>query len=110
MTHREAARRPMSAVRRRSLQMVKKCVLSALRGKPVSVFVYGSVARRDLRPGSDIDIAVLPRTRWDDVVLSLLRDRIEELPIPYKVDLVNLAQASKRFRESVLREAVVWKR
>ena len=51
------------------------------------VYLYGSRARGDNRPNSDIDLALL----GDDIQLSTITD-IQEAAGLYKVDVVNLSE------------------
>jgi len=39
----------------------------------------------------------------------MLREKIEESTIPYKVEIINLEEASDDFKKEILRDAVVWK-
>jgi hypothetical protein len=42
--------------------------------------------------------------------IALLRERIENSNVPYKVDVVDLSQASKEFTDKVLKEGrLVWR-
>ena len=42
-------------------------------------------------------------------IIVLLKEKIDELNIPYTVDIVDLSRVSKTFRERALRDGVVWK-
>ena len=70
------------------------------------IWLFGSRARETATPHSDIDIAI---ETTDEVAkkLTLVRFEIEESNIPYKVDLVDLKQASY-LREIVKKEGVRW--
>ncbi len=41
--------------------------------------------------------------------LILLREHIEEMNIPYKVEIVDFSTVSEGFKKMALKEAVVWK-
>ena len=41
-------------------------------------------------------------------VLATLRDALEESTIPYRVDVVDLAETDSDFRERIRREGVLW--
>jgi hypothetical protein len=41
-------------------------------------------------------------------VLATLRDALEESTIPYRVDVVDLAETDADFRERIRREGVLW--
>ena len=64
-------------------------VLGALGEHDAAVWLFGSCARGDARQHSDIDI--------------------EENPIPYDVDLVDLRQADEALVDQVRREGVKWR-
>jgi uncharacterized protein len=46
---------------------------------------------------------------FDRKKLVFLKERTEDLNIPYIVDIVDLSRISKVFIEKALREGVVWK-
>ncbi len=89
---------------------LKKLVLSALCHEPLKVVLFGSRARGDYHSGSDIDIGILPRGKIDEKKISLLREQIDHSNIPYKVEVVNLAETSLTFRQQALKRAIVWKK
>ena len=41
--------------------------------------------------------------------MALLRDKIDSLNIPYKVEIVDFTCVSEEFKRNALKEAVVWK-
>jgi len=52
------------------------------------VLIFGSRARGDYKPASDIDLAVCaPDMSFDD--FALLKARLEDLPLIFKIDLVH---------------------
>jgi len=55
-------------------------------------YLFGSSVREDYLNISDIDIAVISP---DKKMINLLRYEIEELNIPYKVDLTDLREAGE---------------
>lgn len=73
--------------------------LKALGGK---VWIFGSRARGDQREFSDIDVLFEGQIRDGD--LGLIKERIEESRIPYKVDIVEVGNLAESYREQVLRE------
>jgi predicted nucleotidyltransferase len=92
----------------RYLEQLKGTVLNMMRGQSTRVFLFGSRARQDHRPTSDVDIGVLSSDPSTPSRIALLRERIEEMNIPYKVEVVNFTEVSLDFREQALRDAVVW--
>ncbi len=72
----------------------------------VKVFLFGSRARGDHLPFSDIDIAV-DSERDISRELVRLREIIEDSNLPYKVDIVELS-SNKKFRQVVGKEGIRW--
>lgn len=72
------------------------------------VYLFGSRARGDCLPESDIDIALDNGKKIDTRILSEIREEIEESLIPYTVDIVDLHAVSSDFKESVKKEGVLW--
>ncbi|MBF0345037.1 MAG: nucleotidyltransferase domain-containing protein [Nitrospirae bacterium] len=91
------------------LDVVKTAVIGFLKNDDVEVMLFGSRARGDNNAASDIDIAVLPGGGFDKRRLTLLRDYLEELNVPYKIEIVDLSKTSEDFKEEVFRYAQVWK-
>lgn len=91
------------------LENIKECVLASLAGEDVAIALFGSMARGKVHAGSDVDIAVLPRGPWDKRKLTFLRERLEELNVPYVVELVDFSEVSNDFREIALENSLWWK-
>ena len=91
------------------LAEVRRLVLGYLRPWCVKVWLFGSRARGDASPGSDIDIALLPEEEglpadW----LAGLRELLEESHVPWHVDVVNLREADQGLRQAVEQEGILW--
>jgi len=72
-----------------------------------SVYLFGSSVKESYKSTSDIDIAVISD---DKKKVILLKSEIEELNIPYKVDLIDLKEAGEKIREEILKDGVlIWK-
>ena len=99
----------LSPIYQKSIQNLKSLVFETLKEENVIVILFGSRARGDFSRVSDIDIGVLPRKNFDRRKLVFLKERIEDLNIPYTVDVVDLSRVSEVFKEKALREGVVWK-
>lgn len=98
----------MVVAREDALQRTKDLVLRALADYPVTVYLFGSFARNEARPSSDIDIAVDPHDSLPRGTMARLREELEESTIPKRVEVVDLRDADPEFRERVRREGVVW--
>jgi len=92
------------------LAEVRRLVLEYLRPWHVKVWLFGSRARGDASPRSDIDIALCPE---EDALpadwLANLREILEESYVPLQVDVVNLSEAGPELRRAVEREGILWR-
>ncbi len=68
-----------------------------------AVYVFGSVARGDLRPSSDIDLAIVAPTSPRPKDLNAAREAVE-LILGRDVDLLDLAEAPLPLARQVLLE------
>jgi predicted nucleotidyltransferase len=99
----------MNPARKWAMSELREMVLAALRGHDAAVWLFGSCARGEVRQHSDIDIAILPRDDLPSDFFAELAADIEESPIPYDVDLVDLRHADPTLVEEVRREGVKWR-
>ena len=89
------------------LQQVKAVVETVIEQAAVRVYLFGSWARGEERITSDIDLAI----EGEDVseIVIQVREALEESNIPYRVDVVNLVEASPELLANVRKEGIVWK-
>ncbi len=99
----------MNPVRLQAIAELRRIVLSALGGHDAAVWLFGSCARAAPRRHSDIDIAILPRGALPIGFFGELQADIEESPIPYDVDLVDLRDADPALFAEVRRDGVQWR-
>lgn len=97
-----------SADREQILSFLKKIIVETLHDQSVKVYLFGSWARKEEKRTSDIDIALsadsaIPISKWVE-----LRERIEESPLPYRVDLVDLSKVDQAMKEKVKKEGILW--
>lgn len=91
------------------LDMVRQVVITELGDEPVKVYLFGSWAREEECRSSDIDIAVDCKSEASTGLLARLREALEESAIPYRVDVVDLAEAAEELVKKVRKEGIVWK-
>lgn len=91
------------------IDIIREIVVKELDKDNVSIALFGSYAAGKDTEISDIDIAVIPKGKFKRWKLSLLREKMEELTIPYTVDLVDFSTVSGSFKESALKNAIWWK-
>ncbi|SFM70424.1 type VII toxin-antitoxin system MntA family adenylyltransferase antitoxin [Methanolobus profundi] len=99
----------ISQVFETSIRKVKAAVLQTFEDDDVKIVLFGSRARGNAHCTSDIDIGILPQDSCDRKKITALRADLEEMNIPYTVDLVDLSTVSGDFRQKVLDEGEVWK-
>jgi len=93
-----------------SLGMLKDMARDVFKGEDVTVILFGSRVRGDYFETSDVDVGILPKGEVNRSKIALFRERIENSNIPYKVDVVDLSQASKEFSDKVLKEGLlIWR-
>lgn len=87
----------------------RSLVETILRGhapRPCAILAFGSRARAEAKPHSDLDLAIdagRPLTLGERASLS---DAFEESTLPWRVDVVDLAACSPEFRRIVEAEGV----
>ena len=92
----------------RALREVRAVVARVLGERDVTAYLFGSFASGTQRRSSDIDIALESASPLPRALIAKLRDALEESRVPYRVDVVDLAEASPELRERVRRTGRVW--
>jgi len=92
-----------------SIEKLKEVFLNFLKDEDVKIILFGSRARGDFVNTSDVDVGIITGKRFNKKKLILLREYIEELNIPYKVEIVDFSAVSEEFKKIALKEAIVWK-
>ena len=103
---RQASKEPTAATK--ALEEVRRIVMDVVGGGKAAVYLFGSWARGEATPLSDIDVAIEPHTALPPGTLARLRERLEESHVPYRVDVVDLRRATPVFRRRVLEEGIQW--
>ena len=109
MTNKAQTSTGMNPTRECAIEELRLMVLDALGEHDAGVWLFGSCARGDVRQHSDIDIAILPRDDLPPGFFAELAADIDESPIPYDVDLVDLRHADPALVDEVRREGVKWR-
>jgi uncharacterized protein len=73
------------------------------------IILFGSRARKDNTPQSDIDIALDIGKKIDNLVLSTIKELVEESSIPFTVDVLDLSNVSEELRTNIIKDGVVWR-
>ena len=90
------------------LRFVISKLIDPLKKAGAKVWVFGSRARGDHRPFSDLDILFeLPTQAYLPTgFLSELKEIMEESRFPYKVDLVNVDELAESYVAGVVNDRV----
>jgi len=92
----------------RDLDAARRIVRGVVGSEDAQLLLYGSRARGDAGPHSDIDIALLPRRMLAPGALARIREALEDSTIPYRVEIIDLSTVNEEFRRKVLAEAIPW--
>jgi hypothetical protein len=92
-----------------NIQILKKNVLELLKDEDVKIILFGSRARKEDVVCSDVDIGLIPKGELDKKKVTLLREMIENLNIPYRVDVVDFSNVSEEFKKEAMSEIEVWR-
>ena len=92
----------------RDLDAARRIVRRVVGSEDAQLLLYGSRARGDAGPHSDIDLALLPRRSLPPGVLARVREALEDSTIPYRVEIIDLSTVNEEFRRKVLAEAIPW--
>lgn len=87
------------------LQFLNETVVRPLRDQGARVWIFGSRARGDHRPFSDIDLMVESDTDLFALV-SRIQETLLESNFPFKVDLVQERDFAKSYRPGYLRDRI----
>lgn len=84
---------PASGLQERDQELI----VNATRSFPEidQLILFGSRAKGDYKPGSDIDLAIKGRGVTYDIVVQLSGRLNEETPLPYFFDVVNYADITE---------------
>ncbi len=76
------------------------------RSQGVDLFVFGSFARGDQRPTSDLDLGVEWHGKHSPGTFLRLYWEVQELPTIRKIDLVDFEQTGLDFRRAAMAERI----
>ncbi len=74
-----------------------------------NIILFGSFARGDQERSSDIDIAIDCGQAISYQKIIAMQLDIDETTIPFKVDIVDVHNASEAIKESIYKQGIVWK-
>jgi predicted nucleotidyltransferase len=80
-----------------------------LQRSAAQLILFGSRARGDARPASDIDLALRAPEPLPPDLLALARETLEESNLPFRVDLLDYAVVPPEMRQAIDREGMPWR-
>lgn len=87
------------------LDLLRNLLIERLKKAGAKVWIFGSRARGDHGPFSDIDILYqLPSGKLALSDLSLIREALEESHLPYKVDVVAFDDLAQSYVPEIIRD------
>jgi predicted nucleotidyltransferase len=87
----------------KNILTLKKMIIDFFKYDKVKIVLFGSRARGDNYVFSDVDIGIMPYGKLDRGKITLLREKIENLNIPYRVEIVSFMEVSKEFKQEALK-------
>ena len=73
------------------------------------IYIFGSRARGSHHKTSDIDIALDNKDIIDPKIITQLKNSIDALNIPYKIDIVDINNISEILKKQIERDKILWK-
>ncbi len=89
------------------LEQVTQIVRRHLPASACRILLFGSWARSDALPTSDIDIGILGEEPVDELTLAQIKEEIDGLPTLRKVEVVDLHLVDDRFRNHVVQQGEI---
>jgi len=90
----------------KSLNMIIELFKETL-NSGAKAYLFGSSVREDYKKFSDIDIAL---ENADSNAITLLKYKLEDLNVPYKVEIIDLSKTSEKFKKEIFKNGVlIWK-
>ena len=89
-------------------KILEETVISPLKSKNIQVFIFGSRARGQFHPHSDVDLLfhIPAGVKLPSGLISQITENIEESKFPFTVDLVNKDELAESYRDGVLSEMI----
>jgi predicted nucleotidyltransferase len=97
----------MSARRAQIKNWLKVTLAENLQGVNYRAFIFGSQANRNELVRSDIDVGILADNEIPAINIFKINNAIENLPMLYKIDLVDFNNVDDKFKSVALKN-VEW--
>lgn len=74
------------------------------------IILYGSRARKQERPGSDIDVAIDVGKPIESHTMAMIRGDVEESNLPILFDIVDFHSLSEDMVKAIKKDGVIWQK
>ena len=92
----------------RYIEQLLSIINRSMEGSHGTIMIFGSRARGNPRPASDIDLAI-DTSETPDLLSGRLRENLENSLIPFTVDIVDLGSCDPVLAAEIRREGrVIW--
>ena len=88
------------------LSFISTKIVQPIRSSGADVYVYGSRARGDHKPFSDLDLMIEGPSH--DQLIHQLQEKLQTSNFPYKVDLVKFEEYADSYKPSYLKDRIRW--
>ncbi len=85
--------------------LLKKILFDPIHAHQGSVWIFGSRARGQFHPYSDLDVLIVAPHLPQSLLLDI-KEKLEESNLPFKVDIVLEENLAKSYRDQVMRERI----
>ncbi len=90
------------------LEILNRCIVDRLKDLGARVWLFGSRARGDFTPTSDVDLMFEPENAQSlpSGFLFKVKNKLEESRFPFTLDLVAVRDLAESYRQSAMAERV----
>lgn len=89
-------------------RVLRQHLILPLQARDAKIFIFGSRARGDHQPFSDVDILLIedPKAPIDHEDIAEILSTMEESLFPYQIDLVKQSDLAESYKHKVQREMI----
>ena len=88
--------------------MLKEIIFPKIDTEKVMVFLFGSRVYSRHSSRADVDIGLLTDDKLSSHLFHKIQNAIEDSIIPLEIDLVDFTRADTAFKETVLKDIIIW--
>lgn len=89
-------------------KILKEVIQRHVNLKETFVFLFGSRAQEANQPASDYDIGIYAEKKIPLKTLALIKEELENYPIPVDIDLIDFSSVTDDFKKVATRQIQIW--